>query len=50
MRRQNVARYLAARLHRGGRGTRVEIHSLNQSGVVRPRQRPVEFRTLNVRR
>ncbi|MFE2644183.1 transcriptional regulator [Streptomyces nigra] len=50
VRRQNVARYLAARLHRDGRGTRVEIHPLNQSGVARPHQRPVEFRTLNVRR
>ncbi|WP_443054272.1 helix-turn-helix domain-containing protein [Streptomyces sp. NBC_00271] len=30
-------------------GTRVEIHPLNQSQVDRPRQRVVEFRTLNVR-
>lgn len=50
MRWQNVAHYLAARLHRDGRGTRVEIHPLNQSGVARLRQRPVEFRTLSVRR
>jgi len=27
----------------------VEIHPVNQSHVVRPRQRVVEFRTLNVR-
>lgn len=50
MRRENVARYLLARLNREGRGTRVEIHPVNQSQVARPRQRVVEFRTLNVRR
>ncbi|MDH6565107.1 hypothetical protein M2160_000128 [Streptomyces sp. SAI-117] len=50
MRRGSVARYLAARLNRDGRGTRVEIHPLNQSQVSRPRQRPVEFRAMNVRR
>ncbi|PZT71616.1 MULTISPECIES: transcriptional regulator [unclassified Streptomyces] len=49
LRRRNVARYLLARLNRAGRGTRVEIHPLNQSGVSRPRQRVVEFRTLNIR-
>ncbi|MFJ9635008.1 transcriptional regulator [Streptomyces sp. NPDC101175] len=46
VRRENVARYLLARLNRG---TRVEIHPLNQSQVGRPHQRAVEFRTLNVR-
>ncbi|MFJ9900995.1 transcriptional regulator [Streptomyces sp. NPDC091280] len=46
VRRENVARYLLARLNRG---TRVEIHPLNQSQVTRPHQRAVEFRTLNVR-
>ncbi|MFI1441818.1 transcriptional regulator [Streptomyces fructofermentans] len=50
VRRQNVARYLTARLNREGRGTRVEIHPLNQSQVDRPRQRAVEFRSMNVRR
>ncbi|MEN2424295.1 transcriptional regulator [Streptomyces rimosus] len=50
VRRHNVARYLLARLNRAGRGTRVEIHPLNQSGVDRPYQRVVELRTLNVRR
>lgn len=50
VRRHNVARYLLARLNREGRGTRVEIHPLNQSQVDRPRQRVVEFRTLNIRR
>ncbi|NNN31855.1 transcriptional regulator [Streptomyces sp. S3(2020)] len=49
VRRHNVARYLLARLNREGRGTRVEIHPLNQSQVSRPRQRVVEFRTLNIR-
>ncbi|WP_138957293.1 transcriptional regulator [Streptomyces sp. YIM 121038] len=49
VRRRNVARYLLARLNRDGRGTRVEFHPLNQSQVERPRQRVVEFRTLNVR-
>ncbi|MET8788361.1 transcriptional regulator [Streptomyces sp. NPDC004589] len=49
LRRENVARYLLARLNREGRGTRVEIHPLNQSQVDRPRQRAVEFRTLNIR-
>ncbi|WP_338703171.1 transcriptional regulator [Streptomyces sp. Q6] len=49
VRRRNVARHLLARLNRAGRGTRVEIHPLNQSQVPRPHQRVVEFRALNVR-
>ncbi|MGI5404908.1 transcriptional regulator [Streptomyces sp. CA-135486] len=49
VRRHNVARYLIGRLNAGGRGTRVEIHPLNQSQVSRPHQRVVEFRRLNVR-
>ncbi|GGX58286.1 transcriptional regulator [Streptomyces chartreusis] len=49
VRRHNVARYLLARLNRDGRGTRVEFHPLNQSQVPRPRQRPIQYRTLNVR-
>ncbi|MET9497414.1 transcriptional regulator [Streptomyces sp. NPDC006552] len=49
VRRQNVARHLAARLNRSGRGTRVEIHPLNQAQVPRPQQRVIEHRTLNVR-
>ncbi|MFE7891931.1 transcriptional regulator [Streptomyces sp. NPDC057412] len=49
VRRHNVARYLLARLNREGRGTRVEFHPVNQSQVDRPRQRVVEYRTLNVR-
>ncbi len=50
VRRRNVARHLLRRLNREGRGTRVEIHPLNQSQVPRPLQRVVEYRTLNVRR
>ncbi|PKT67710.1 transcriptional regulator, partial [Streptomyces populi] len=46
VRRHNVARYLLARLNREGRGTRVEIHPLNQSHVNRPLQRVLEHRTL----
>lgn len=49
VRRQNGARYLVGRLNARGRGTRVELHPLNQSQVDRPRQRVVEFRTLNIR-
>lgn len=49
MRRHNTARYPLARLNRAGRGTRVECHPLNQSQVPRPRQRVLEYRTLNVR-
>jgi hypothetical protein len=49
VRRHNVARYLLARLNREGRGTRVEFHPVNQSQVIRPRQRVVAYRTLNVR-
>ena len=49
VRRHNVARYLISRLNAQGRGTRVEIHPLNQSQVPRPRQRVVEYRTLNIR-
>ncbi|AWW41293.1 transcriptional regulator [Streptomyces cadmiisoli] len=49
VRRHNVARYLLARLNREGRGTRVEFHPLNQSQVDRPRQRPIGYRTVNVR-
>ncbi|WP_424864086.1 transcriptional regulator [Streptomyces sp. MMS24-I29] len=49
VRRANVARYLLGRLNARGRGTRVEIHPLNQSQVPRPRQRFLEFRALNIR-
>ncbi|MGV9233552.1 transcriptional regulator [Streptomyces nigra] len=50
VRRHNVARHLLRRLNRDGRGTRVEIHPLNQSQVPRQLQRVVEYRTMNVRR
>ena len=50
VRRQNVGRYLLGRLARSGRGTRGEIHPLNQAQVPRPHQRVVEYRTLTVRR
>ncbi len=50
MRRYNVARHLLKRLNRDGRGTRVEIHPLNQSDVARPHQRVIAFRKINVRR
>ena len=49
VRRENVARYLLARLNRDSRGTRVEFHPRNQSQVPRPRQLELSFRTLNVR-
>lgn len=49
VRRHNVARYLLTRLTREGRGTRVEIHPLNQSRVDRPLQRVVGHRSLNIR-
>ncbi len=50
VRRHNVARHLLKRLNRDGRGTRVEIHPLDQSRVVRPLQRVVAYRTMDVRR
>ncbi|MGV9892065.1 transcriptional regulator [Streptomyces sp. NPDC003395] len=49
VRRHNVARHLLARLNRGGRGTRVEFHPLNQTQVPDPRRRALSYRTLNVR-
>ncbi|MFJ6698129.1 transcriptional regulator [Streptomyces sp. NPDC091272] len=50
VRRQNVAQHLLKRLNRAGRGTRVEIHPLNQSRVDQRLSRVVEHRTMNVRR
>ncbi|NUR38797.1 MAG: helix-turn-helix transcriptional regulator [Streptomyces sp.] len=49
VRRQRVVRDLTRRLNRDGRGTRIEIHPMNQSQVSPPHMRPVEYRTLNVR-
>ncbi|MFD5342242.1 transcriptional regulator [Streptomyces anulatus] len=39
LRRRNVAKDLKARLHNGGRGTRVEINPVNESHVDRKNQR-----------
>ncbi|MDQ8707544.1 transcriptional regulator [Streptomyces sp. LHD-70] len=50
VRRRNVARYLLGWLNRSGRGTRVEIHPINQSQVPRPFQRVAEYRSLNIHR
>lgn len=49
VRRQRVVRELTRRLEKEGRGTRVEIHPLNQSAVSPPHMRPLEYRTLNIR-
>ncbi|MDI3390371.1 transcriptional regulator [Streptomyces sp. B-S-A8] len=49
VRRHNVAQHLLRRLNSRG-GTRVELHPLNQSQVPRPRQRVLEYRSLNIRR
>jgi hypothetical protein len=49
VRRHNVARHLLSRLNREGRGTRVEIHPLDQSLVSRPLQRVMGHRHLNIR-
>lgn len=48
LRRRNVARYLLKRLNANG-GTRVEIHPLDQSHVLIPRRRVLEYRRLNIR-
>ncbi|MEV0097338.1 transcriptional regulator [Streptomyces sp. NPDC050738] len=48
VRRENVAAHLLKRLNGGG-GTRVEFHPLNQSGVARPYQRALSYRSMNVR-
>lgn len=50
MRRRNVQRDLIRRLNRGGRGTQVEFHPVNQSAVRQSHVRPVEMRRLNIRR
>ncbi|MEU5163826.1 transcriptional regulator [Streptomyces sp. NPDC020875] len=50
VRRQNVARHLLKRLNRDGRGTRIEIHPLNQSQVAQRHQRVLSHREMNVRR
>ncbi|GAA2247445.1 hypothetical protein GCM10010232_38330 [Streptomyces amakusaensis] len=50
VRRQNVAKHLLKRLNRDGRGTRIEIHPLDQSQVAQHHQRVLTHRSMNVRR
>ncbi|MFJ4879857.1 transcriptional regulator [Streptomyces sp. NPDC088745] len=50
VRRQNVAKHLLKRLNRDGRGTRIEIHPLNQSQVPQRNKRVLTHRTMNVRK
>ncbi|MFI6979217.1 transcriptional regulator [Embleya sp. NPDC050154] len=52
LRRRNVARSLTRRLNNGGRGTRVELHPHDQSGVREPHRRAgvAGHRSVNVRR
>ncbi|MFI8201016.1 transcriptional regulator [Streptomyces sp. NPDC085942] len=49
LRRRNVAADLKARLNNGGRGTRVEINPVNQSGVEQKYRRDLSPRSINVR-
>ncbi|WP_331730698.1 transcriptional regulator [Streptomyces sp. NBC_01174] len=49
LRRRNVATDLKNRLNNNGRGTRVEINPVDQSGVERKHQRDVASRNINVR-
>lgn len=49
LRRRNVAKSLKKRLNNNGRGTRVEVHPINQAGVVPSRQRDLEVRKVNIR-
>ncbi|MYS83505.1 hypothetical protein [Embleya scabrispora] len=52
LRRRNVARSLIRRLNNNGRGTRVELHPHDQSGVREPHRRAgvAAHRSVNVRR
>jgi hypothetical protein len=52
LRRRNVARSLTRRLNNNGRGTRVELHPHDQSGVREPHRRTgvAGHRSVNVRR
>jgi hypothetical protein len=49
LRRRNVIADLKRRLNNRGRGTRVEIDPVDQSGVERRHQRDLETRSVNVR-
>ncbi|MFI5621421.1 transcriptional regulator [Streptomyces sp. NPDC051567] len=50
VRRRNVAAHLLKRLNRDGRGTRIEVHPLDQSQVPQRHKRVLPHRELNVRR
>ncbi|MFF8471967.1 transcriptional regulator [Streptomyces griseus] len=49
LRRRNVATDLKHRLNNNGRGTRVEINPVNQTGVEQKYQRDLAPRSINVR-
>lgn len=49
LRRQNMVRSMKRRLSNNGRGTRIEVHPVNQSAVPDPRKRDLEVRRVNVR-
>lgn len=49
LRRRNVAKSLKNRLSNNGRGTRVEVHPVNQGSVPGPRQRDLNVRKVNIR-
>ncbi|MET9208249.1 transcriptional regulator [Streptomyces bacillaris] len=49
LRRRNVATDLKNRLNNNGRGTRVEINPVNQTGVDRKHRRDLAPRSVNVR-
>ncbi|MEU4181514.1 transcriptional regulator [Streptomyces sp. NPDC026589] len=49
LRRRNVAADLKHRLNNGGRGTRVEINPVNQTGVEQKYRRDLSSRSVNVR-
>ncbi|WP_331722496.1 transcriptional regulator [Streptomyces anulatus] len=49
LRRRNVATDLKHRLNNGGRGTRVEINPVDQTGVDRKHQRDLSTRSISVR-
>ncbi|MFI6899283.1 transcriptional regulator [Streptomyces sp. NPDC050256] len=48
-RRRNIAASLKRRLGNNGRGTRVEVHPINQGGVLPSRQRELDVRKVNIR-
>lgn len=49
LRRQNIVRSMKRRLSKNGRGTRVEVHPVNQSAVAPQQQRDLEVRRFNIR-